>query len=201
MNGAAEAIIAGGWPSIATAIILLIMSVLSLAGIATQVIGLQPIGEGSPAREKIARAVDQHGFKRGKPSRALAGVIAEEAGLSSPISPLLASIGVNAPYIGLLGTVMGIYSALTSLGSAKGLTVQDISIPVGEALAMTALGLLVAIPAVFGFNYSQVVRRRRHARLEAYAFTLAAKPCPASQRIVADANRHVHLARPIGEKS
>ncbi|WP_322049478.1 MotA/TolQ/ExbB proton channel family protein [Paraburkholderia sp. J67] len=65
---------------------------------------------------------------------------------------LLASIGSTAPFVGLLGTVWGIYHALLSLGASGDASIGRVAGPVGEALIMTALGLCVAIPAVLGYN-------------------------------------------------
>lgn len=65
---------------------------------------------------------------------------------------LLASVGSTAPFVGLLGTVWGIYHALTAIGDGGGFSIERVSGPVGEALVMTAAGLAVAIPAVVAFN-------------------------------------------------
>lgn len=65
---------------------------------------------------------------------------------------VLASVGSTAPFIGLFGTVWGIYHALLSIGAAGQATIDKVAGPVGEALVMTALGLAVAIPAVLGYN-------------------------------------------------
>ncbi|MDF1485066.1 MotA/TolQ/ExbB proton channel family protein [Ramlibacter sp. H39-3-26] len=65
---------------------------------------------------------------------------------------ILASVGSTAPFIGLFGTVWGIYHALLSIGSSGQATIDKVAGPVGEALIMTALGLAVAIPAVLGYN-------------------------------------------------
>lgn len=65
---------------------------------------------------------------------------------------LLASIGSTAPFVGLFGTVWGIYHALLGIGTAGQASIDQIAGPIGEALIMTALGLLVAIPAVLGYN-------------------------------------------------
>jgi biopolymer transport protein ExbB len=65
---------------------------------------------------------------------------------------ILASVGSTAPFIGLFGTVWGIYHALISIGSSGQATIDKVAGPVGEALIMTALGLAVAIPAVLGYN-------------------------------------------------
>jgi biopolymer transport protein ExbB len=65
---------------------------------------------------------------------------------------ILASVGSTAPFIGLFGTVWGIYHALLSIGTAGQATIDKVAGPIGEALIMTALGLAVAIPAVLGYN-------------------------------------------------
>lgn len=65
---------------------------------------------------------------------------------------LLASIGAVAPFVGLFGTVWGIYHALLEIAASGGVTIEKISGPVGEALVMTAAGLAVAIPAVLAYN-------------------------------------------------
>jgi biopolymer transport protein ExbB len=65
---------------------------------------------------------------------------------------VLASVGSTAPFVGLFGTVWGIYHALLSIGTAGQATIDKVAGPVGEALVMTALGLAVAIPAVLGYN-------------------------------------------------
>ncbi len=85
---------------------------------------------------------------------------------------LIASAGSAAPYIGLLGTVWGIYHALIQIGLSGQGTLDKIAGPVGEALIMTALGLAVAIPAVLAYN--TFVRRNRIwiARLDAFAHDL-----------------------------
>jgi biopolymer transport protein ExbB len=65
---------------------------------------------------------------------------------------VLASVGSTAPFIGLFGTVWGIYHALLGIGAAGSATIDQVAGPIGEALIMTALGLVVAIPAVLGYN-------------------------------------------------
>ena len=65
---------------------------------------------------------------------------------------ILASVGSTAPFVGLFGTVWGIYHALIGIGAAGQATIDKVAGPVGEALIMTALGLAVAIPAVLGYN-------------------------------------------------
>jgi len=85
---------------------------------------------------------------------------------------LIASAGSAAPYIGLLGTVWGIYHALIQIGLSGQGTLDKVAGPVGEALIMTAVGLAVAIPAVLAYN--AFVRRNRIwlARLETFAHDL-----------------------------
>lgn len=65
---------------------------------------------------------------------------------------VLASVGSTAPFVGLFGTVWGIYHALLGIGSSGSASIDQVAGPIGEALIMTALGLVVAIPAVLGFN-------------------------------------------------
>jgi biopolymer transport protein ExbB len=78
--------------------------------------------------------------------------------------PFLASVGATAPFIGLLGTVIGIYRALINIGIEGSASIDKVAGPVGEALIMTAIGLLVAVPAVLAFNWLQS-RNRRIAEL------------------------------------
>jgi biopolymer transport protein ExbB len=65
---------------------------------------------------------------------------------------ILASIGSTAPFVGLFGTVWGIYHALISIGASGQISMDHVAGPIGEALIMTALGLVVAVPAVLGYN-------------------------------------------------
>ena len=82
---------------------------------------------------------------------------------------LLATVGSTAPFVGLLGTVWGIYHALTGIASAGQITIDKVSGPVGEALIMTAAGLAVAIPAVLGYNVFGRLIGRIEADLEGFA--------------------------------
>lgn len=82
---------------------------------------------------------------------------------------LLATVGSTAPFVGLLGTVWGIYQALIGIAGAGQITIDKISGPVGEALIMTAAGLAVAIPAVLGYNVFGRVIGRIEADLEGFA--------------------------------
>jgi biopolymer transport protein ExbB len=82
---------------------------------------------------------------------------------------LLATVGSTAPFVGLLGTVWGIYHALTAIGAAGQITIDRIAGPVGESLIMTAAGLVVAIPAVLGYNVFGRFIGRIEADLEGFA--------------------------------
>ena len=85
---------------------------------------------------------------------------------------LLATVGSTAPFVGLLGTVWGIYHALIGMASAGQVTIDKVSGPVGEALIMTAAGLAVAIPAVLAYNIFGRTIGRIEADLEGFALDL-----------------------------
>jgi biopolymer transport protein ExbB len=80
----------------------------------------------------------------------------------------LATVGSTAPFVGLFGTVWGIYHALTEIGIAGQASIDKVAGPVGEALIMTAFGLAVAVPAVLGYNW--LVRRNKAAMDRVRAF-------------------------------
>jgi biopolymer transport protein ExbB len=82
---------------------------------------------------------------------------------------LLATIGSTAPFVGLLGTVWGIYHALTSIAGSGQISIDRVAGPVGEALIMTAAGLAVAIPAVLAYNWFGRIIGRIEAELEGFA--------------------------------
>ncbi len=82
---------------------------------------------------------------------------------------LLATVGSIAPFVGLLGTVWGIYQALTGIAAAGQITIDKVAGPVGQALIMTAAGLAVAIPAVLGYNVFGRLIGRIEADLEGFA--------------------------------
>ena len=108
---------------------------------------------------------------------------------------LLASIGSTAPFIGLFGTVWGIYHALLSISAAGTITIEKVSGPVGEALIMTAAGLAVAIPAVLAYN----VFGKRVARQRGRARRLRPRPARDDRRRRADMTLHAlrPAARPL----
>ncbi|MBV7541374.1 MotA/TolQ/ExbB proton channel family protein [Acidovorax sp. sic0104] len=82
---------------------------------------------------------------------------------------MLATVGSTAPFVGLLGTVWGIYHALTAMAGAGQITIDRVAGPVGEALIMTAAGLAVAIPAVLAYNVFGRLIGRIEADLEGFA--------------------------------
>ncbi len=81
----------------------------------------------------------------------------------------LATVGSTSPFIGLFGTVWGIYNALTNIGMTGNASIDKVAGPVGEALIMTAFGLFVAVPAVLGYNW--LVRRNKTAMEDVRSFS------------------------------
>jgi len=127
-----------------------------------------------------ARHHERHGINRLNEAgssgdfvtRTLRKTIDEEtANLESGLT-ILASVGATAPFVGLLGTVWGIYHALIAIGLSGAGTLDKVAGPVGEALIMTAIGLAVAIPAVLGYNFIVRANRLTLAQLDAYAHDL-----------------------------
>ena len=112
--------------------------------------------------------------------------------------PMLASIGSTAPFIGLFGTVWGIYHALIGIGASGSVDIGQVAGPVGEALIMTAFGLAVAIPAVLAFNGLTRQNRLLLGRMNRFAhdlqalFVMGDAPARASVRLVSDANANQH---------
>lgn len=84
----------------------------------------------------------------------------------------LATVGATAPFVGLLGTVWGIYHALLSIGQSGDSSISAVAGPVGEALIMTAIGLFVAIPAVLAYNFFVRVNRGTYAKFDTFAHDL-----------------------------
>lgn len=108
---------------------------------------------------KLTDPIDQHDWMLGSLARSQ-GAIASK--LSTGLA-VLATVGSTSPFVGLFGTVIGIYRALIKIGSAGQASIDAVAGPVGEALIMTALGLAVAVPAVMGYNW---LMRRNKAVLE-----------------------------------
>lgn len=105
-------------------------------------------------------------------TRTIRKVIDEETARLENGLTVLASIGSTAPFVGLFGTVWGVYHALIGIGLAEGVTISRIATPVGEALIMTGLGLAVAIPAVLAYNGFVRGNRVYLAKLDAFAHDL-----------------------------
>ena len=85
---------------------------------------------------------------------------------------LLATVGATAPFVGLLGTVWGIYGALIRIGATGQASIDAVAGPVGEALIMTAIGLFVAIPAVFAFNFFSKINSATVSKFDTFAHDL-----------------------------
>ena len=107
-------------------------------------------------------------------TRALRQRINEAAGRLESGLTMLASIGSTAPFVGLFGTVWGIYQALLNIASTGQIAIDKVAGPVGEALIMTALGLAVAIPAVLAYNAFTRVNRLVLSQLDGFAHDLHA---------------------------
>jgi biopolymer transport protein ExbB len=104
---------------------------------------------------RLTDKIDQHEWVTMALNRSNASVVSKlQGGLA-----FLASVGSTAPFVGLMGTVIGIYRALINIGIAGQASIDKVAGPVGEALIMTALGLFVAVPAVLGYNY--LIRRNK----------------------------------------
>jgi biopolymer transport protein ExbB len=107
-------------------------------------------------------------------TRSLRNAIDESTARLQSGLAILASVGSTAPFIGLFGTVWGIYHALMSISMAGQATIDKVAGPIGEALVMTALGLAVAIPAVLGYNALVRGNKATITRLNRFAHDLHA---------------------------
>jgi biopolymer transport protein ExbB len=114
---------------------------------------------------KLTDPVDQHEWVAGSLSRSQ-GAIGNRLGEGLAF---LATVGSTAPFIGLFGTVIGIYRALIKIGASGQASIDTVAGPVGEALIMTALGLVVAVPAVLAYNW--LIRRNKMIVEDLSAFT------------------------------
>ena len=119
---------------------------------------------------KMTDALESHDYMHGSLQRSEDSINAVLAGGL----PFLATVGATAPFVGLLGTVIGIYRALINIGIAGSASIDKVAGPVGEALIMTAIGLLVAVPAVFAFNWLQGRNRKIAAMLSTFSTDLLA---------------------------
>jgi len=107
-------------------------------------------------------------------TRALRQRINEAAARLESGLTFLASVGSSAPFVGLFGTVWGIYHALLNIASSGSVAIDKVAGPVGEALVMTAFGLVVAVPALLGYNAFTRVNRMLLAQLDGFAHDLHA---------------------------
>ena len=104
--------------------------------------------------------------------RALRQAVTRESNKLQSGMTLLATVGATAPFVGLLGTVWGIYGALIKIGATGSASIDAVAGPVGEALIMTAIGLFVAIPAVFAFNFFSKVNSATISKFDTFAHDL-----------------------------
>ena len=114
---------------------------------------------------KLTDPVDQHDWMANSLARSQ-GAITNRLGEGLAF---LATVGSTAPFIGLFGTVIGIYRALIKIGASGQASISTVAGPVGEALIMTALGLVVAVPAVLAYNW--LIRRNKSISEDLAAFT------------------------------
>lgn len=105
-------------------------------------------------------------------TRTMRKVIDEETARFENGLTVLATIGATAPFVGLFGTVWGVYHALIAIGMSGAGTLDKVAGPVGEALIMTGIGLAVAIPAVMGYNWLSRSNRVVLSKLDAFAYEL-----------------------------
>lgn len=119
---------------------------------------------------KMTDALESHDYMHGSLQRSEDGI---NYSLSGGL-PFLASVGSTAPFVGLLGTVIGIYRALINIGIEGSASIDKVAGPVGEALIMTAIGLIVAVPAVLGFNWLQARNRRISELLSGFSTDILA---------------------------
>jgi len=114
---------------------------------------------------KLTNPIDQHDWMANSLARSQGSIGAR---LGEGLA-FLATVGSTAPFIGLFGTVVGIYRALIKIGAAGQASIGTVAGPVGEALIMTALGLVVAVPAVLAYNW--LIRRNKSIMEDLAAFT------------------------------
>ena len=114
---------------------------------------------------KLTDPIDQHDWMANSLARSQGSIGAR---LGEGLA-FLATVGSTAPFIGLFGTVVGIYRALIKIGASGQASIDVVAGPVGEALIMTALGLLVAVPAVLAYNWLQARNKRIAEHLSAFS--------------------------------
>src|SRR6476659_7158699 len=114
---------------------------------------------------KLTDPIDQHDWMANSLARSQGAISAR---LGEGLA-FLATVGSTAPFIGLFGTVVGIYRALIKIGASGDASITTVAGPVGEALIMTALGLVVAVPALLAYNW--LIRRNKSIMEDLAAFT------------------------------
>jgi biopolymer transport protein ExbB len=119
-----------------------------------------------------AGRLDEAGSEREFLTRTIRKVLDEETTAFENGLTALATVGATAPFVGLFGTVWGVYHALITIGTAGSGMLDKVAGPVGEALIMTGIGLAVALPAVMGYNWLTRSNRVLAAKLDAFAFEL-----------------------------
>ncbi|HEU0044401.1 MotA/TolQ/ExbB proton channel family protein [Sphingomonas sp.] len=128
----------------------------------------QIVDDGLAAQDqhtKLTDPVEAHDWLHGSLARSEASINSQlNAGLA-----FLGTVGATAPFIGLFGTVVGIYRALIAIGASGQASIDKVAGPVGEALIMTALGLVVAVPAVLSYNWLQ--RRNKSIQEDLSSFS------------------------------
>ncbi|MGN6818190.1 MAG: MotA/TolQ/ExbB proton channel family protein [Sphingomonas sp.] len=154
----------------------------------------QLVDDGLAAQEqhaKLTDPVEAHDWLHGSLQRS-------EDTINSALGgglAFLATVGATAPFIGLFGTVVGIYKALLGIAAAGQASIDKVAGPVGEALIMTAFGLVVAVPAVLGYNFLQRRNKAIQEALGAFANDVlgylasngAVKPVVAARKVAAPA--------------
>ncbi|MBS0219701.1 MAG: MotA/TolQ/ExbB proton channel family protein [Proteobacteria bacterium] len=123
--------------------------------------------------EKFGAAkLEEAGSQQEFLTRTIRKVLDEETTALENGLTVLATIGATAPFVGLFGTVWGVYHALVAIGMSGSGMLDKVAGPVGEALIMTGIGLAVALPAVMGYNWLTRSNRVLTAKLDAFAFEL-----------------------------
>jgi biopolymer transport protein ExbB len=119
-----------------------------------------------------AAKLEETGSEQEFLTRTIKKVLDEETTSLENGLTMLATIGATAPFVGLFGTVWGVYHALVAIGMSGSGMLDKVAGPVGEALIMTGIGLAVALPAVMGYNWLTRSNRVLTAKLDAFAFEL-----------------------------
>jgi biopolymer transport protein ExbB len=145
--------------------------------------GSRGLGAGVSLSESVTRALRNH-------------MLAAQASLETGLT-FLASVGSTAPFIGLFGTVWGIYHALIALSGSTSVVLDKVAGPVGEALIMTAAGLFVAIPAVLAYNALTRANRLVMAQLDGFAHDLHAYYTTGARRPASADSSPIASAMPV----